>query len=126
MTNSVRREAVLPAAPADVWELVTGDGWLAESVSFELRPGGEARFATGEVERQGWVEEVRAPQRLAFWWASGEEPASRVELTLEPVGPDATRLRVCESRPLDVLDLVGLPLAGPAGPMYGPALLALR
>jgi len=126
MSHTVMREAVLPTPPEHVWELVTSDGWLADRVELELTPGGEARFATADGERRGWVEEARAPERLAFWWADGDEPASRVELTLEPIGSDATRLRICESRPLDVLDLIGMPLPGPGGRSYGPAMVALR
>jgi hypothetical protein len=40
---------------------------------------------------------------------------------------DATRLRVVETRPLDMLDLVGTPLpglGGLGGRTYGPALVA--
>jgi hypothetical protein len=33
---------------------------------------------------------------------------------------------VVESRPLDVLDLVGMPLPGIGGPSFGPALVAVR
>ncbi|MGH2888649.1 MAG: hypothetical protein ACRDNJ_03375, partial [Solirubrobacteraceae bacterium] len=77
----------------------------------------------------GWVEEVTPPAgargegRLAFWWAEGDEPASRVELTVIPVEGGA-RLRVRETRPLHVLDLVGIPLGGSGGATYGPALVA--
>jgi uncharacterized protein YndB with AHSA1/START domain len=124
MSESVRREVVIGAAPAEVWEAVIADGWLAERVEIELRPGGEAVFRDGDVERRGWVEEASAPHRLTYWWGDDDDPASRVELTLEPLGGGSTRLRVLEARPLDVLDLVGTPLRGPGGPMYGPAMLA--
>ena len=69
---------------------MTGDGWLADEVEMTLEPGGEARFARGDSVKTGWVEEVRAPERLAFWWAADGEAATRVELTLEPDGDDAT------------------------------------
>ncbi len=52
-----------------------------------------------------------------------DEPASRVELKIEERG-DGTRLRVVETRPLEVLDLVGVPLPGLGGAGYGPALVA--
>ena len=52
-----------------------------------------------------------------------DEPASRVELRIDAQG-DSTRLRVVETRPLDVLDLVGVPLPGAGGATYGPALVA--
>jgi hypothetical protein len=65
-----------------------------------------------------------AASRLAFWWSSDDEPATRVELTLEPDADGGTRLRVVESRPLDVLDLVGIPLGRTGGASFGPALIA--
>ena len=124
MSDRIERELTLPATPEEVWNAVTGDGWLADEVELTLEPGGDARFRSGDSVRTGWVEDVRAPQRLAFWWAADGEAASRVELTLEPAQDDATRLRVVETRPLDALDLVGMPLYGIGGPSYGPALVA--
>ena len=53
-----------------------------------------------------------------------DEPASRVELALTAIGPERTLLRVVESRPLEVLDLVGIPLPGHGGATHGPALVA--
>ena len=105
-------------------------GWLADEVALDLRPGGDARFRFGEELKTGWVEEAAAPHRrrdtgrLVFWWAQDGEPATRVELTLEPDGRRRTRLRVVEARPLEVLDLVGIPLQRPGGSAYGPALVA--
>ena len=63
--------------------------------------------------------------RLCFWWQAGDEAASRVSLELI-AGDDETTLRVIEARPLEVLDLVGLPMSGNAagGERYGPALIA--
>ena len=124
MSDRIERELTLPATPEEVWEAVTGDGWLADEVEMTLEPGGEARFACGDSAKTGWVEDVRAPERLTFWWATDGEAATRVELTLEPRGDDATTLRVVETRPLDVLDLVGMPLYGISGPSYGPVLVA--
>jgi hypothetical protein len=37
----------------------------------------------------------------------------------------ATVLRIVETRPLAVLDLVGVPLPGHGGTTYGPALVAM-
>lgn len=127
--EQVERELVLPAAPKDVWRVITSPGWLAADVRLELVPGGEASFSCEEWSKQGWVEEAITPSedepggRLAFWWSAEGEPASRVELTLEPEGAWSTRLRVVEARPLEVLDVVGVPLPGAGGGSRGPAML---
>ena len=138
MTDLIERELTLPASPEAVWEALTDPDWLrewlADDAELQLRPGGDARFRIGEDTRTGWVEEATPPAdgtagRLAFWWEQEGEPASRVALELTPAD-DGTRLRVVESRPLDVLDLVGIPLGGtgglgtPDGSRYGPALVA--
>ncbi len=123
MTERIERELLLDAPAEEVWEAVTGDGWLADVVELDLRPGGDAHFRSEHSEKHGWVEEASAPERLAFWWAVDGEPATRVELTITEF-ERATRLRVIETRPLDVLDLTGTPLPGIAGRSYGPALVA--
>jgi uncharacterized protein YndB with AHSA1/START domain len=132
MSDRVERRLWLAATPQEVWDVVTGTGWLADQVRFDLRPGGDAEFRFSETVKTGWVEEVVPPGggagRLAFWWSTDDEPATRVELTLERArgwdGPDGTRLRIVESRPLDALDLVATPLPGAGGATYGPVLLA--
>jgi uncharacterized protein YndB with AHSA1/START domain len=123
VTDRIERELVIEASPQEVWDAVTASGWLAEEVELELRPGGDASFRSREADKRGWVEEACAPERLTFWWASDGEPATRVELTLRPDGEN-TLLRVVETRPLELLDLVGLPLPGTGGATYGPALAA--
>jgi uncharacterized protein YndB with AHSA1/START domain len=138
MPDLIERELTLPVPPEAVWEALTDPDWLrewlADEAELHLRPGGDARFRIGAETRTGWVEEVTPPTdgaagRLAFWWEQEGEPASRVALELTPAD-DGTRLRVVESRPLDLLDLVGTPLRGagglgtPDGSRYGPALVA--
>lgn len=139
MTDRIERELELPARSEEVWEALTDPerlaGWLADEISFDLRPGGEASFRDGDRLRRGWVEEVSPPDspaareagggRLTFWWASVDEPATRVELTLEPT-PGGTRLRVVETRPLELLDAVGIPLFGSGGASFAPELVATR
>jgi hypothetical protein len=136
IADRVERELLLPATTPEVWEVVTGESWLAEQVELDLRPGGDAVFRCAETVRAGWVEEASAPTdedssgRLAYWWAVDGAPATRVELTLEPAGWAGSRLRVVETRPLDVLDVAGLPLGGAGasdgagGSSYGPMLRA--
>jgi uncharacterized protein YndB with AHSA1/START domain len=139
MADLITRELELPAAPDDVWQAITDpawlESWLADTVLLELWPGGEALFTSGDRTRTGWVEEVSPPAspsdtgedhgegRLAFWWAEDDEPASRVELVISP-SEAGTLLRVVETRPLQVLDLIGIPLPGTGGATYGPALVA--
>jgi uncharacterized protein YndB with AHSA1/START domain len=135
MTDSIERELELPVPSDEVWEALTDPerlaGWLADEVSFDLRPGGEASFRDGDSVRRGWVEEVSPPDgragggRLAFWWASDDEPATRVELTLEPAD-GGTRLRVVETRPLELVDAIGSPLFGSGSASFGPELVAAR
>ncbi len=138
MADRIEREIVLPSSPEHVWRQITNADaladWLADEVWLELVPGGEARFRDGEEVREGWVEEVLPPApeatagavagRLAFWWSDGDEPATRVELTLTALGDELTRLRVIETRPLELIDLVGIPLPGRSSRTYGPALVA--
>ena len=135
MTERIERQLELPADVEQAWQALTDPDWLAlwlaDEVEFEPWPGGAARFRLGDAERTGWVEEISPPDsesdepaRLAFWWSDGGGPASRVELTLTPLREGATSIRVVETRPLEVLDLVGLPSPGPGGSSYGPTLIA--
>ena len=136
MTDIIEREIELPATVQTVWQAVTDPDclseWLADEVSLDLRPGGEARFISGKEVRTGWVEEISPPDdegpgtgRLAFWWSVDDEPASRVCFSVTSRDDGATVLRIVETRPLAVLDLVGVPLPGHGGTTYGPALVAM-
>jgi hypothetical protein len=159
VTERIERQLDLPASPRRVWRSLTDPHqaarWLADEVTLELWPGGEASFRIGDELHLGWVEEVCAPAgehsdpsksgadreqegdahdeeggcrreagRLTFWWARDGEPASRVELVLYPGEGDRTRLRIVETRPLEILDLIGVPLPGQGGARFGPALVA--
>jgi len=84
---SVRREIHVEASPEEVWEaLATDEGrerWL------------------GEPDRQIHVQVLDPPNRLVWWWAGPEEPATRVEFLIV-AGIDAqapTRVLVTESAP---------------------------
>jgi uncharacterized protein YndB with AHSA1/START domain len=130
MSDRIARDARVPAPVEDVWDAVIRDGWLADEVSLDLWPGGDAAFAWDDATaKRGWVEDVCAPAggpaRLTFWWAADDEPATRVELTITPEDSRASRIRVVETRPLDRLDLIGTPLRGTGGTTtFGPALVA--
>jgi uncharacterized protein YndB with AHSA1/START domain len=134
MTDTIEREIELPADVDTVWQAVTDPDflseWLADEVWLDLRPGGDARFVTGDEVRTGWVEEISPPAadgsgRLAFWWEVDDEPASRVCFSVNSGDDGGTVLRIVETRPLAVLDLVGVPLPGQGGTTYGPALVAV-
>ena len=132
MTDRIERELSLPASAADVWRAITDpewlSGWLADEVELELLPGRRGELPLGDEVRTGWVEEVSAPGRRARCGhgAAGllvgrdDEPASRVELVLTAIAERETRLRVVETRPLEVLDLVGIPLGGYGPTRFGP------
>jgi uncharacterized protein YndB with AHSA1/START domain len=119
MDKAVERELTVPDTPEEVWRSLSEPAWLGEDASIELEPAGEVRAG----ERSGFVEEADEPRRLVFWWsAPGDEDTSRVVLDLEPVD-EGTRVRVTESRPLEILTLRGrelaveLDLAGGTGPV---------
>ena len=132
MSDRIEREIELPATVQTVWQALSDpeflSEWLADEVWLELRPGGEARFVSGDEVRTGWVEEVSPPGedgsgRLAFWWAAGDEPASRVAFSVDSLEDGGCVVRIVETRPLAVLDLIGIPLPGQGGRTFGPALV---
>lgn len=82
--TEVTREVEVEATPEEVFEaLVTEEGrerWLDE-------PGREIR-----------IESVDPPERLVWWWAGEEQPATRVAFRLIEL-PSGTRVVVTESAP---------------------------
>ncbi len=135
MSDLVQRELELDSSPDVAWTALTDPAWLAawlaDEVELDCVPGGEARFTLDGEVREGWVEEASAPHErddghgvLTFWWAHDDEPASRVELELSPLADGRTLLRVAETRPLELLDLIGMPLPGSPSHGYGPSLVA--
>ncbi|WP_354698185.1 hypothetical protein DSM112329_03850 [Paraconexibacter sp. AEG42_29] len=125
----VRREVVLDADLDTAWSaLASADGlqtWLAESVDVEIAPGAKGTITDHDgVVRDATVEEVVPGRRVALRWAaSGHEPTV-VDLTLEPLGDDRTRLVVVEV-PAAVVHAVStqLVIAGTSA-FRGPALVA--
>lgn len=130
MTDSIERELELPVDLDALWRAVTDPvmlrTWLADEISWELEPGGDARFVVEGEPRDGWVEEVHAPEhgeaRLSFWWQAEGEPVSRVALELTET-PEGSRLLVLEGRPLESLDAVGLAFGESGGAQHGPAMV---
>jgi uncharacterized protein YndB with AHSA1/START domain len=112
MDELVERELVVPDGIDEVWTSLSEPEWLGEDASIDLREAGEVRAG----ERTGFVEEVEAPHRLAFWWSAPGEEATRVELELDETDA-GTHIRVTESRPLAILD--GRDLAIEFGGMSG-------
>ena len=115
MLDEVERETVVPATPEETWRAVIETDWLGR---IDPVPGGEVESGG----RSGFVEEVEAPRRLAFWWGAEDEEATRVEIELERV-EEGTRIHVTESRPLAVLDACGSDLGAAIG-ARGPQALA--
>jgi uncharacterized protein YndB with AHSA1/START domain len=114
MEELVERELIVPDDIDDVWSSLAEPEWLGEDATIDLREAGEVRAG----ERTGFVEEVEAPHRLAFWWSAPGEESTRVELELEGT-EDGTHIHVIESRPLAILD--GRDLAIEFGGMPGGA-----
>jgi uncharacterized protein YndB with AHSA1/START domain len=132
MIDSIARDVELETSPEAVWDAISDPErlreWLADEVALTPVPGGDASFVVDGQERTGWVEEVSPPDeagaaRLTFWWQAAGEPASRVTIELEAID-GGTCLRVQETRPLEVLDLVGMPMPGSGGQGGGPMLVA--
>ncbi len=82
--TDVRREVEIDASPEEVWEAIATEQ-------------GRERWLE-EPERQIHVERAEPPHRLTWWWASEEEPATRVEFRIVAL-PRGTRVIVTESAP---------------------------
>jgi uncharacterized protein YndB with AHSA1/START domain len=82
--RDVRREVEIDASPEEVYEaLITEEGrerWLQEP------------------EREIHIESAEPPNRLVWWWAGEERPATRVAFQIVGL-PRGTRVVVTESSP---------------------------
>ena len=112
MDELVERELIVSDDIEDVWSSLAEPEWLGEDATIDLREAGDVRAG----ERTGFVEEVEAPRRLAFWWSAPGEETTRVEIELDE-SDAGTHVRVTESRPLAILD--GRDLAIEFGGMSG-------
>jgi hypothetical protein len=82
--RQVRRQIDVDATPEEVWEaLVTEEGrerWL------------------DEPDTQIHIETLEPPERLVWWWAGEDRPATRVDFRIVEL-PAGTRVIVTESSP---------------------------
>jgi uncharacterized protein YndB with AHSA1/START domain len=120
---SVERETTLDTSPERAWEAISDpaelERWLAEEVELEPVAGTPARFVVDGDEKHGEVREVEDGRRISFTWRAPEEPATLVELTLEPVADDGpVRLTVVETAP------AGVPVAAAAARAWSSRLQA--
>lgn len=121
----IERQLVIPVPAERLWRALTEpvevDEWFDSSVTWDLRPGGGARFDGHDgVCRLGLVTEVLPGRRLSFrWWEDGGD-ASEVSYQLDPdADGEATRLVVTERRVEPSPLATGTPeaSAAPAGPI---------
>ena len=114
MDHTVERELTVPDELEEVWSSLAEPEWLGEDAAIELREAGEVSAG----ERTGFVEEVREPHRLVFWWSAPGEEATRVEIDLDEAD-EGTTIRISESRPLAILDGrdLTIELRGGTGPV---------
>lgn len=100
----IRREVVLDCGIEEAWEAVTDLGsWL----------GDEACDACVDEEVRGL--------RLSLRWSIDDQPETVVDVTLEPLDDNRTRVVVVEM-PLRVIQAIGSEIAG--GAFSGPMLVA--
>lgn len=126
LDDVVRVEREIDAARPDVWEHLSGpdglEGWLADEVDLELRPGAEGTVTVDGERRLAAVEELVPGRRLGLaWCAPGGEP-TLVDLVLDDAEDGRTRITIVET-PRRVLRAVGLP--ADAGTLGGGRPMAL-
>ena len=100
--QQIAREVEL-SAPADVvWAVLTDPDeltdWLGGDADFAIEPGAVGRVTDPDgTVRQVLVTDVEPGERLAWHWWSDDDELSSVELVLEPLDDDRTRIRVTET-----------------------------
>jgi uncharacterized protein YndB with AHSA1/START domain len=94
----IRREIVLPAHPARVWDALTDaerlEEWFANDVRSTSGPGGASFGWSNGESRTATVTEVDPERRLTFAW----DDEGEVEFTLADDG-EGTLLTVTETDP---------------------------
>jgi uncharacterized protein YndB with AHSA1/START domain len=87
---AARREVDIDAPPEDVWEALASEE-------------GRERWLE-EPDRTIEVELSDAPNRIVWWWAAEDQPATRVELTIV-AAPAGSRVVVTESVPIFPIEM---------------------
>ncbi|MBO9534467.1 MAG: SRPBCC domain-containing protein [Solirubrobacteraceae bacterium] len=125
-TDVVRHERELALDADEAWELLgTSEGlerWLGDRVDLDIEPGAEGTITDGDEQLLTEVESVEPGRRVSLRWWSEERGAAVVDLTLEPVSDERTRLVVTEI-PVRALEVPAVhTFAG--GSSTGPTMLA--
>ncbi len=102
MTNTIRRELLIPQPPAQVWRAIADRAALAEWMfpndfeprvghrfTFQVPPNPKANFDGLAVHCE--VLECEPPRRLVFSWSAGALADTRVSFQLEAEG-EGTRV----------------------------------
>jgi uncharacterized protein YndB with AHSA1/START domain len=102
LTEDFKIDVILPVPPSEAWEALTDfGGWLTESGSLELKPGGAvAKLAglRGGGVRLATVADVEPGKHLSFWWRWDNPNAlwTHVKINLVDLG-DKTLVDVVET-----------------------------
>ncbi len=104
--EQVIREVELSAPVDVVWAVLTDPDelaeWMGGEVDLPLEPGAVGRVTDPDgTVRQVLVTDVEPSVRLAWHWWSDDGELSSVELVLEPLDDDRTRIRVTETLTAD-------------------------
>jgi uncharacterized protein YndB with AHSA1/START domain len=102
MSETIRREVLIPQSQEQVWRALTDSAVLAEWMypnDFEPRVGHRFTFRVPPNPKAGFdglivhceVLECEPPSRLVFSWSAGGLVGTRVSFRLEPDG-DGTRV----------------------------------
>jgi hypothetical protein len=100
VSNIIHRELELPCSPSEAWEQVLNPTWLGDDGELPTTPGAEGWVRDEDGVHFVIVEEVDENERYVYRWATFNDPPTRVEIDLLPIG-DRTRISISES-PLDV------------------------
>jgi uncharacterized protein YndB with AHSA1/START domain len=100
--EQIVREVELSAPVDAVWAVLTDPDelaeWLGGEVDLELEPGAAGRVTDPDgTVRQVLVTDVEPGRRLGWHWWSDDDELSSVELVLEPLDDDRSRIRVTET-----------------------------